>query len=375
MPRKCKVDDDDISWAGSDQEKEEEESESDEDYNDEDDNDGNEKEDKKPAAASVGAAAPKPTASKKDLGLTVHGLPKGRRVRKRKPLVFSQEELADESFVPSYERKTTRGGYAATASHRLKISKANKGKQPWNVGKTRSQQDIDKIRAAVHAHHKRKLQANLHAIGMTEEEYTETRRRIKLMRENVRRYKKHKKIKPEEEIRKTNDQSGAIKSEPTTNTNGNQKEQPAAKEEAEEPPVEVEKAHDLGHNEEEDLLTPRIPRAVPERSDQYNIEEVPEIFRRDFEWTPHDVYVNGDVSYKDQCPNGGPGGLICCTACTASYCDYLTATYNELEDQKVTKAAADLETVTRYLETNHGRLTVSVRAARRQPPPATLGET
>ena len=55
--------------------------------------------------------------------------------------VITAEEIQAESSIPSHQRLTVNGGYAATASHRKKIALANAGKQPWNKGKRRSEAD------------------------------------------------------------------------------------------------------------------------------------------------------------------------------------------------------------------------------------------
>lgn len=395
------------------------------------------------------------------------------------------------SFQKFY-KTNNQPGYAATAGHRLKISQANKGKQPWNTGKNRSQEDIDKIRAAVNVHHERKLMANLQSIAMTKEEYTAIRKQIKLMRENVRRYRNSRTSKfrvatdfqrihgddqqpqqqqqppaatkssssvaapvKKEEVaeikgtppptttptptpkkkqeahlekkeaaassiavrtikekndnitkegetqnassavkpsRETKDDDSGDEIQKASNNKDNYFNKAEARQEEagktteptniadekkpENPPTQEDEEEESSASLSPPTPSPRIPRQVPEReSDLYNINEVPEIYRRDFEWTPHPVFGQGDVPFQGTCPTGGPGGLICCRACTAMYCDYLTSTYNEIEDQKMTKAVADLETVTQYLEINQERLTASVRAAHRKPPPSELGKT
>lgn len=378
----------DGSWRGSGESDNEEAASSVNQSNDDTtkyENDNHDADDEEEEHEKKQAAKPKGESNKrkkKDLGVTVNGLPKKTRKpdprkRIRKPLNISEEELFEESRIPSYKRKTARGGYAATAAHRLKISKANKGKQPWNTGKNRSQEDINKIREAVNAHHRRKMLANIQSIGMTEEEYIACRKRIKVMRENVRKYRmfnKQKAVKQgekllaekkeKEEQEKDDDETAQESESPTDekvkhDPDGNRE----AVSETEETPPKPQGT------------SPREARSVPERSTAYDIEKVPEIFRRDFEWTPHNIFQNGEVSLEGKCPNGGPGGLVCCDICSATYCDFLTSTYNEMEDQKLTKAAADLETVTSFLELNHNRLTASVRVAQRQPPPSSLGDT
>lgn len=79
--------------------------------------------------------------------------------------------------------------------------------------------------------------------------------------------------------------------------------------------------------------------------------------------------TNRRTSYADICPNGGPGGLICCTDCTSSYSKFLTFTFNDMQDQMTAKVANEMEQVLGFLESAKANLSHAVRAARRQNPP------
>lgn len=92
------------------------------------------------------------------------------------------------------------------------------------------------------------------------------------------------------------------------------------------------------------------------------------IFARDITWTPH-VFDSGDVSYDKLCPNGGPGGLICCSTCTASYSQYLTQTQTDMEAQKTAKAGREVKELLEFTKTAKTRLAKTIKVARKKPVP------
>ena len=92
-----------------------------------------------------------------------------------------------EVVLPSYARRTDKGGYAHTTSSRRKIGEANKGNVPWNKGKNRSEESKAKIRLAVGARNQAILDANLKKIGMSQEEYDKVKAQLKYVRERVRK--------------------------------------------------------------------------------------------------------------------------------------------------------------------------------------------
>ena len=477
--------------------------------------------------------------------------PISRRPKKRRRIVITQEEIEAESLIPSYARLTAAGGYAATAAHRKKIGLANAGKKPWNKGKQRSQADQDKIKAAVRDRNQRQLLANLSSVNMTEDEYKMYKRKIKVMRENVRKTKllvkskleteramgKNAKLLAEQEAEEEEEEQDEIIKEeevdeinqvyvvdkalkekrikeeeetkipavaeqiPTTSTERVQITQEieatnaitaaapattpttihhsvaaasatttaaatvvASTDESNNVPAAAAAASPSNNVATEDenasleaLLEQRIkyswtkiwveasageaapvddeqqgqgvacqgietvheqptipnahttagivktdrqpamendhavaaadettttttsagpaPAAPPpkQRQKTFEVETVPEIFRRDFEWSPHERFGFGEESFE--CPQGGPGGLICCAACTKAYADYLNMTFSDLQSQKINKVAAELETINNFMHDNQERLSKSVTAARRKPPPSSLGET
>lgn len=93
-------------------------------------------------------------------------------------------------FLSSMHRKTVHGGYAHTNESRLKISVANRGNVPWNKGKNRTESAKAKIAAGVRARNREVLLRKLGQLGMTEDEWNQTSKDIKLLRERVRRAKK-----------------------------------------------------------------------------------------------------------------------------------------------------------------------------------------
>lgn len=97
------------------------------------------------------------------------------------------------------------------------------------------------------------------------------------------------------------------------------------------------------------------------------------MFAPDVHWTPHPFSVapdsSGSVSYKDICPQGGPGGLICCSICTATYSKFLSMTYRDVEEQRTSKVAEEVTQLLGFLKDSKEQLARSVRAARKKNPP------
>ena len=143
-----------------------------------------EEEKKKPPPKKKKAPPRKPVARKK---------PAAKKPAKtREPgedVIFNNEE--DETdYVPSSARLTSKGGYAHLNATRLKISKANRGNVPWNKGKNRSDEAKAKIAAGVRARNRAFLLQKLEKLGMTEEEWNEASKQVKMTRERLRRARK-----------------------------------------------------------------------------------------------------------------------------------------------------------------------------------------
>lgn len=92
------------------------------------------------------------------------------------------------------------------------------------------------------------------------------------------------------------------------------------------------------------------------------------MFAPEIHWTPH-PFDDEKVSYGNSCPNGGPGGLICCSVCTATYSRYLSSTHRDFEQQASSKVARELEELAGLMSNAKNRLGQALRAARRKPPP------
>ena len=221
---------DDSAWEGDDQESSEEEEE---DYDDEDDEPPAKK--RKPAPKKKAPAKQHPAKDAENeagassiktetTGSSSEIKPISRRPKKLRRAVITEEEIQAESSIPSYQRLTVNGGYAATASHRRKIALANAGKQPWNKGKNRSEADKAKIKAAVNARNRRQLLANLESVGMTEEEHTEVRQQIKKVREILRKARLTHKKNQESEAAAAKSLARALKAEEEAEKQAEQEE-------------------------------------------------------------------------------------------------------------------------------------------------------
>ena len=114
---------------------------------------------------------------------------KGKGKKRKRPSDYDTDDEDEEDNLPTYVRKTEKGGYAHTKASRAKIGKANKGKSPWNKGKNRSEEVKAKIRAGVVARNRAVLAVKLKKLGMTEAEWLAKQKEIKYLRERVRRAK------------------------------------------------------------------------------------------------------------------------------------------------------------------------------------------
>jgi hypothetical protein len=110
-----------------------------------------------------------------------------------------------------------------------------------------------------------------------------------------------------------------------------------------------------------------VPGKQAETTLPYDIEQIPEMFRHDFEWE--------EPTINFECPKGGPGGFLCCDECGKAYSDVLSQTFQQLERQKSNKVAAEVESISKFMELNHSRLTISVQKAQQKPPPMVLKNT
>jgi hypothetical protein len=116
-----------------------------------------------------------------------------------------RDDENDDDLLPSYARKTAKGGYAHTWKSRARISKANKGNTPWNKGKNRSEGVKAKIAAGVRARNRKVLLEKLKKLNMTEEEWLAKKKEIKYLRERIRKAKKAAEAREAQKLRKGKD--------------------------------------------------------------------------------------------------------------------------------------------------------------------------
>ncbi|KAK1748135.1 hypothetical protein QTG54_000074 [Skeletonema marinoi] len=110
-------------------------------------------------------------------------------------------ESSDEEDVPL---PTVNGGYSHTSASKAKISAANKGKTPWNKGKTRSEEVKARIAEGVRRKNRERFLAKLAEEGITEEEFNERRKAERRKKDAERRARKTAKggYTPTEETKK-----------------------------------------------------------------------------------------------------------------------------------------------------------------------------
>lgn len=99
------------------------------------------------------------------------------------------EWMTAKSSRRKKQKSAAKGLYTHGEAARQKISMANKGNTPWNKGKNRSGADKAKISAGVRARNKAVLLKKLDEIGMTEDEWIAKKKKIKHVREKLRKLK------------------------------------------------------------------------------------------------------------------------------------------------------------------------------------------
>jgi hypothetical protein len=98
------------------------------------------------------------------------------------------------------------------------------------------------------------------------------------------------------------------------------------------------------------------------------IQKGQKLFITEVSWTPVTIWEEGG-SYGKGCPNGGPGGLICCQACAKLYSSYLDTTVKDLEIQRTHKIGSEVREILGYLEKEKSDLDRFAGVARRKVPP------
>lgn len=92
------------------------------------------------------------------------------------------------------------------------------------------------------------------------------------------------------------------------------------------------------------------------------------VFKSDFSWAPISVWKEGE-SYDNACPNGGPGGLVCCRACAKQYSSYLNTTLKEMEVQRTDKVGGELKEILEFLDKEKSVLDRATNFAKKKAPP------
>lgn len=102
-------------------------------------------------------------------------------------LLGKMKKKSTEKELVDVPRPTANGGYSHTQASRAKISAANKGKTPWNKGKSRSPEVRARIAAGVRARNRAVFLKKLEDMGMTEEEYEAKKKEERRIKEAERR--------------------------------------------------------------------------------------------------------------------------------------------------------------------------------------------
>lgn len=95
---------------------------------------------------------------------------------------------------------------------------------------------------------------------------------------------------------------------------------------------------------------------------------IQELFGREVTWRPfsfagsgRDVDDSNDTDdYIQTCPTGGPGGLICCQACSDKYGSFLSQTIQDLETQRMRQEVAETKEIMQLLEGDEREMAESV---------------
>ena len=102
----------------------------------------------------------------------------------------NQEDESATSQEMDIPMPTENGGYTHTTASKAKISAANKGKIPWNKGKTRSEEVKARIAAGVRKRNRERFLQKLEDMGLTEEEYEEQKKEERRKKDAERRARK-----------------------------------------------------------------------------------------------------------------------------------------------------------------------------------------
>ena len=99
---------------------------------------------------------------------------------------------ADTDTTPDIPLPTEKGGFSHTKASKAKISAANKGKVPWNKGKSRSEEVKARIAEGVRRRNRERFLKKLEDMGLTEEEYETQKKEERRKKDAERRKRKTK---------------------------------------------------------------------------------------------------------------------------------------------------------------------------------------
>jgi hypothetical protein len=85
-----------------------------------------------------------------------------------------------------------------------------------------------------------------------------------------------------------------------------------------------------------------------------------EITWRPFAFTEKHGETDNDAPYHEACPNGGPGGMICCDACSQKYSLFLSQTMEDLETSRMRMETAEVKELMQLLEGSEKALAEAV---------------
>lgn len=283
---------------------------------------------------------------------------------------------AEEKPKPAHTRKTKNGGYSHTNQSKSRISKANSGKKPWNVGKQRSSADKAKIAAGVRARNRSLLLAKLELWGMAEEEYLQKKKEIKYLRERLRRAKKAG--KEFEGLRKRLKAMMGLFSDnkvPTSNTTNVTDDK------------SISNCINGGINQKKSRTAEKFPYIVVEDKSvakpQGETKKVQiklrseEVFFRPFlhydSTGKKTNFNNCKISCKKQPPRklGGNdvGTLTCCDGCASKFNDYLMMTLEDAEAIRINSVAGDVTQLVELLGNTKNILRGATDIAKTKAPP------
>ena len=72
----------------------------------------------------------------------------------------------------------------------------------------------------------------------------------------------------------------------------------------------------------------------------------------------------GDTEYGRACPDGGPGGLVCCESCSNKYSIFLSQTSKDLQSQRVRNTSREVKRLMDIITNKQKDLEMSLRKAR-----------